>query len=96
MAVASKISAVPLAAVVALAVVPRLLGERGQLRVGEIGPAVRGLAIAAGVSVIVFRLCQPYSFAGPGIFGVGLNPQWVSNIREQRAQAGADPSRRSG
>ena len=90
MAVASKISAVPLAAVVGLAVLPRLVGEKGRLIQGEIGPAARGLAIAAAASLIVFRVCQPYAFTGPSILGIELNPQWLANIREQRGQAGGN------
>jgi YYY domain-containing protein len=87
MAVASKLSAVPLAAVVCLAVLPRLLGEKGRVVQPEVRKAVLGLAFAAAVSIVVFRICQPYAFAGPGFFGIRLNPQWVANIREQRSQA---------
>ncbi len=90
MAVASKISAVPLAAIVGLAVLPRLVGEKGRLIQGEIGPVVRGLIIAAAASIVVFRLCQPYAFTGPSILGIELNPQWLANIREQRSQAGGN------
>jgi YYY domain-containing protein len=90
MAVASKLSAVPLAAVVVLAVLPRLIGANGRLVDSEIGRVLRGLVIAAVVSVVVFRICQPYAFSGPGILGITPNPQWVANIREQRSQAGGD------
>ncbi len=90
MAVASKLSAVPLAAVVGLAVLPRLFGEKGRLVEGEIGRVVRGVALAAVASIVVFRICQPYAFSGPGFFGFKPNPQWVANIREQRSQAGGD------
>jgi YYY domain-containing protein len=39
--------------------------------------------IAGGVATILsFRIFQPYAFDG-----LGLNPQWISNILEQRAQA---------
>jgi len=39
--------------------------------------------IAGGlVTIISFRIFQPYAFDG-----LGLNPQWVANIREQRLQA---------
>ena len=46
--------------------------------------------IAAFVSLLVFRIFQPYAFLGPGFFGVRPNPQWVANIKEQRAQAAGD------
>src|SRR5688572_5833397 len=44
--------------------------------------------IAGGLAALIsFRIFQPYAFKG-----IGLNPQWVANIREQRIQAagGAD------
>ena len=47
-------------------------------------------AIAAVVSVIFFRIFQPYAFYGPGFFGLRPNPMWVANIKEQRAQAAGD------
>ena len=48
------------------------------------------LGIAAFVSILVFRILQPYAFLGPGFFGLRPNPQWVANIREQRSQAAGD------
>lgn len=48
------------------------------------------LALAAFISLLVFRLLQPYAFSGPGFFGLKPNPQWVENIRSQRAQASPD------
>jgi YYY domain-containing protein len=44
--------------------------------------------VAGGIATVLsFRVFQPYAFDG-----IGLNPQWVANIREQRVQAtgGAD------
>jgi len=42
--------------------------------------------IAGGIATIVsFRVFQPYAFDG-----LGLNPQWVANIQEQRVQARGD------
>ena len=45
------------------------------------------LIAGALATLISFRIFQPYAFDG-----IGLNPQWVANIREQRLQAtgGAD------
>ena len=48
------------------------------------------LVLAGVVSLLVFRLLQPYAFSGPGFLGVKLNPQWVANIQEQRNQATGD------
>jgi YYY domain-containing protein len=42
--------------------------------------------IAGGLAALIsFRIFQPYAFDG-----IGLNPQWVANIKEQRIQAKGD------
>ena len=50
-------------------------------------PILVCLIVGGLAAVISFRFFQPYAFDG-----LGLNPQWVANIREQRVQAtgGAD------
>jgi 4-amino-4-deoxy-L-arabinose transferase-like glycosyltransferase len=48
------------------------------------------LGVAALVSILVFRILQPYAFYGPGFFGLRPNPQWLANIKEQRGQAAGD------
>jgi YYY domain-containing protein len=89
-AVASKLSAAPVAFIlpVAFSVVvwrkPKL--ERSRWVVN----AFVYLGIAAFVSLLVFRILQPYAFLGPGFFDLRPNPQWVQNITEQRAQAAGD------
>lgn len=89
-AVASKLSAAPVAFVLPVAfgvvVLRKPAAERQQWLIN----AILYLGIAASVSILVFRLTQPYAFLGPGFFGVKPNPQWVSNIKEQRAQAAGD------
>jgi YYY domain-containing protein len=42
--------------------------------------------IAGGLATLIsFRIFQPYAFDG-----IGLNPQWIANIKEQRVQAQGD------
>ena len=42
--------------------------------------------IAGGLAALIsFRIFQPYAFDG-----LGLNPQWIANIQEQRIQAKGD------
>jgi YYY domain-containing protein len=90
MAVASKLNAAPIAATLPLALViaglrlPRHERERFALQAGLY------LALAAVVSVIVFRIFQPYAFSGPGFFGVTPNPRWVDNIRSLQNQTAGD------
>jgi len=45
------------------------------------------LMIAAFISLLVFRIFQPYAFSGPGFFGIEPNPKWVQNIMDQRLQS---------
>ena len=74
MAVASKISAVPLAGVIVLASIVRLWGipERPPWT-HELGR----LVLAALVSLLTFRILQPYAF-----LGFGLNPLWLNNLMQ--------------
>ena len=72
MAVASKISAVPLAGVIVLASAVRLWGAVERPRwTDELGR----LVLAAAVSLLTFRILQPYAF-----LGLGLNPLWLENL----------------
>ena len=41
------------------------------------------LLLGAVLSVVSFRVFQPYAFRGPGFFNVSLNQKWVDNIKEQ-------------
>jgi hypothetical protein len=89
-AVASKLNAAPVAvmlpAAFALAFLKVPEAERQRWAVRAFGYLVLG----AFTSLLIFRLFQPYAFMGPGFFGLKPNPQWISNIVEQRNQAAGD------
>lgn len=89
-AVASKLNAAPVAimlpAAISLTFVPLSAGKRQ----GQYLKAIAYLVLAAVVSLLVFRIFQPYAFSGPGFLGMMPNPDWVANIREQRLQAAGD------
>ena len=89
-AMASKLSSYPVAFMLPFAfllVVLRLPpAERNQ----AMWKAFVYLGMAALVSILVFRIFQPYAFKGPGFFGLEPNPLWVGNITEQRNQAAGD------
>jgi YYY domain-containing protein len=89
-AVASKLSAAPVAFVLPVAFGVIILRKPRQERQLWLINAMLYLGIAAFVSLLVFRLLQPYAFYGPGFFGVKPNPLWVANIKEQRDQAAGD------
>ena len=92
MAVACKINAAALAITLPVALLVRYFRTKPQPPVGDgndrpaiedfIAKAFLFLVIGAIVSVLAFRIFQPYAFNG-----LGLNPQWLANIREQRSQA---------
>ena len=90
MAVASKINAVLMAIALPIAMLVGLLRLPAKERQKRGLQAFAYLAMAAVVSVLVFRICQPYAFSGPGFFGLKPNPKWVDNIMTQRAQSGGD------
>ena len=45
------------------------------------------LIVGAVVSLVSFRIFQPYAFSGPGFFGIKIDPNWLSKIREQLLMA---------
>jgi len=74
MAMASKISAVPLAGVIVLASIVRFWGQGERPAwTHELGR----LVLAAVVSLLTFRVLQPYAFDG-----IGLNPLWLDNLMQ--------------
>jgi YYY domain-containing protein len=85
LAVASKVSTFPLAAVVAVAGGIRLLDLQGEDSGGERRRVIVGVLLAAGISLLTFRIFQPYAFAGTSFFDVRLNPKWLDNMRELRS-----------
>jgi YYY domain-containing protein len=82
MAVASKINTAPLAGVVALAGLIRVWRANPEVRQKELYRVIAFLAAAAVISLVTFRVLQPYAFTGPSFFDVSLNPQWLSNMQE--------------
>ena len=92
MAVASKINAAAIAVTLPIALLVRYsrskpvdVSEAGTGR-GHfeefLGRTIIFLVIGAVVSLLAFRVFQPYAFNG-----FGLDPQWMANIREVRNQA---------
>jgi len=90
MAAASKLNAAPMALMLPAALLIRLMRFPVDERKEFAFQAFWYLVTAAGISLAVFRILQPYAFSGPGLFNLRLNPQWVANIRELRAQSSGD------
>jgi YYY domain-containing protein len=53
-----------------------------------IGRTIVAICIGAVVSLIAFRVFQPYAFSGPGFFNVSIDANWISKVREQLSMAG--------
>lgn len=89
-AMASKISSGPIGVVLPLALWIRDRRKHegpGMLVEDRRGRWKRVLAptlLAAVAAFVVFRFAQPYAFAGPGVFGLRLNPRWLDNMRDIR------------
>jgi len=99
MAVASKLNAFPLAILLPGALAVRYFGGKDDVQAPDASvpaPPRRSfegflakmfvfMLVGALFSILAFRVFQPYAFSG-----LGLNPKWLSNIQEQRADASPD------
>ena len=77
MASASKISAAPLAGVIVLSSLVRLWGSPEGFNPRRLVGYGWRVALAALVSLVTFRLFQPYAFKS---FSLALNPAWLDNL----------------
>ncbi|HCB02167.1 MAG TPA: hypothetical protein DEP19_07270, partial [Anaerolineae bacterium] len=84
MAMASKINAAVLCLVLPFAFFARyLIYDRKEKLNTEYWSLITALLITGGIATIIsFRIFQPYAFDG-----IGLNPQWLANLKELQAQA---------
>ncbi len=99
MAMASKLTAIPLAILLPGALAVRYFGRKNKAQIEAGGSSASErvsfdgflskmfvfMLVGGIVSILAFRVFQPYAFSG-----FGLNPKWVANIQEQ--QANASPS----
>jgi len=90
LAMASKVSAAPLAVILPIAAIGWIYKLPREHRVAGITTVFVNLVMAAALSLLVFRVAQPYAFAGPGFFGVGLNEKWVNNLRDLSVQTSGE------
>ena len=90
MAVASKINAAPVALTLPMAAFIHW-SQQPEEKKNELVPRVLlFLVIAALVSLLTFRVVQPYAFKGPGFFNFALNENWVSGLKSLQAQTSGD------
>lgn len=84
MALASKVSIFALALTLPLAAWLFYLNVPAEKRASEIRYLIRNLVLAGIIAFITFRFFQPYSFMGPGFFGIRINQNWLNNLKELR------------
>ncbi|MGD8455568.1 MAG: DUF2298 domain-containing protein [Anaerolineales bacterium] len=90
MAVASKVTTVPVALTLPVAVLVRFSRLKQEERYEQAWLALGYLSMAAFISILTFRIFQPYAFSGPGFFGMLPNEKWLENLRSLRAQQVGD------
>ena len=81
-AIASKISMYALAALLPMAAFLYYWKLSADQKKSELPYLVRNVVIAGVFAFLAFRVFQPYTFQGPGFFGLKLNPGWLSSLRE--------------
>ncbi len=94
LAVSSKVNTASFALIIALAGavrVRRRLKEEGD---EALWPAIRatalGLAVAALLSLVTFRLAQPDAFTGPGLLDVHIEPRYWANLETVQGLIGGE------
>ena len=85
MALASKVSAWALAALLPLAAFVQISKVEKNERESVLPYMVRNLVVAGLVAFFTFRIFQPYTFMGPGFLGLKINPAWLSSLKELSA-----------
>ena len=90
MAVASKINAVPVALTLPLAAYIHWLEMDEERKSEQLPRILLYLGLAAMVSLVVFRIFQPYAFTGPGFFNIKPNENWIATLKSLRAQTSGD------
>lgn len=90
MAMASKINAGLLAILLPAAALLDYFNRPLTERERWVGVHLRNLVLAGLVTIVVFRIFQPYAFSGPGFLDVKPNPIWVDSIRALAVQSTGD------
>jgi YYY domain-containing protein len=90
MAVASKVSAAMIAALLPLAAYIWYRKLPDEQKPYQAALIIRNILVAGFIALLAFRIFQPYAFNGPGILGITLNEKWVANMKEVANQSSGD------
>ena len=84
LAAACKVSGVYASLLIALAGIVWLWSLPASRRRWGLWNVLLRLALAGVLCLIAFRIAQPYTFEGPGFFGVKLSPEWLDRLGQIR------------
>jgi hypothetical protein len=86
LAAACKINAALASLLIVLAAISRIapLGHVSRITFQRLWPLFLRLCLAGLLSLVAFRIAQPYAFEGPGFFGVWLSPGWLNRLYQIR------------
>ena len=87
MATASKVIAASLALLLPLVEIVRYIKTPRELRAEQFSFLWKMVVLAAFVSLVTFRIGQPYTFTGPGIFNIGINQEWLAGMKSLQGQS---------
>ncbi len=87
LAMASKLSAFPVALLLPLAILIQLWDISKEGKINSFWQIFGYLSFGALIALLTFRIAQPYAFKGPSFFNFGINPKWWSAIASQQSQA---------
>ncbi|MDX2079063.1 MAG: DUF2298 domain-containing protein [bacterium] len=95
MAVASRVNVAPLAAVIIVVAIYRMLPafdvrlslkERSNIMLFQF----LGLVLAGIVSIVVFRVGNPYAFEGPGFFNIAPSERYIKTLGQAQFYVGGE------
>lgn len=87
MAAASKINAAALALLLPAVEVVRFVKHEPELRETYGKFSFKMMLLAAFITIISFRVFQPYAFSGSSFFTLGLNREWLGGLSSLRQQS---------
>jgi len=83
LAVACKVNTLPVFGIIALAGFAKIITNWKKTGFGKLLKVIiLGWLLAGLFAFLAFRVFQPYAFAGPGFFGIGLNQAWLKVIQD--------------